>query len=69
MQIEQAIRIFQLGSLSLPDPDPSLTPEDAVKLYAPTYPQVAGATLSGSEVGPDGEAIYKVERAPAKTKG
>ncbi|RMG32515.1 MAG: hypothetical protein D6720_13185 [Gammaproteobacteria bacterium] len=69
MQIEQATRIFKLGSLSLPDPDPSLSPEEAVKLYAPTYPQVAAATLSGPEIGPDGQVIYEVQRAPAKTKG
>lgn len=69
MQIEQATRIFKLGSLSLTDPDPSLSPEEAVQLYAATYPQVAQATLSGPEVGPNGEAIYEVQRAPAKTKG
>lgn len=69
MQIEQATRIFKLGSLSLTDPDPSMPPEEAVKLYAPTYPQVAQATLSGPEIGPGGEAIYEVQRAPAKTKG
>lgn len=69
MQIERATRIFKLGSLSLPDPDPSLAPDEAVRVYAATYPQVAQATLSGPEIGPNGEMIYEVERAPAKTKG
>ena len=67
--IEQATRIFKLGSLRLADPDPSLPPEDALKLYAQAYPQVGAATLSGPTVSDNGEVIYEVERAPAKTKG
>lgn len=67
--IEQATRIFKLGSLRLADPDPSLPPEDALRLYTHAYPQVGGATLSGPTIGDGGEVIYEVERAPAKTKG
>lgn len=31
-------RRFRFGATVLPDPDPSLPPEAALRLYAPTYP-------------------------------
>lgn len=68
-EIVQARRIFRLGSLRLPDPDPSLPPEEAVRLYAAAYPQVAQAEIGEPEVSPDGELVYEVQRPPAKTKG
>jgi len=62
-------RLFKIGCLTLPDPDPSMSPEDAVQLFSNTYPQVIDCLLSKPVVSPDGDLIYTVERAPAKTKG
>ncbi len=68
-EIVQARRIFKLGSLRLTDPDPSLPPEEAIRLYAIAYPQVAQAQLSEPEVTDEGDLVFEVLRPPAKTKG
>lgn len=62
-------RLFKVGSVSLPDPDPSLPPDKAVALYAGSYPQVITGELTGPTTGPNGEDIYEVERPVVKTKG
>lgn len=67
--IEQAVRVFKIGSVSLPDPDASMTPEEAIKLYAGSYPQVVDGTLSGPTVNDKGECVYEVERPAVKSKG
>lgn len=64
-----AVRVFKIGSVTLPDPDPSLSPEEAVLLYAGSYPQVIDAPLTGPEINTANEAVYHVERPIAKTKG
>ena len=67
--VETPTRVFLLGALELADPDPSLAPEDAVALYAPNFPQVAGARLAAPEPRPDGTLGYRIERETVKTKG
>jgi PRTRC genetic system protein C len=67
--IQPVARVFRLGQLELPDPDPTLAPDEAVALYAPNYPQVQGATLAAPEARADGTVVYAVERQPVKTKG
>ena len=69
VKIETPVRVFKIGSISLSDPDPSLPPEEAVRLYAGSYPQVMEAEISGPDVGPDGSLVYTVERPAVKTKG
>lgn len=66
--IEQPTRVFRFGSLRLNDPDPSLEPLAALRLYAPNYPQLATAQLLDPVV-EDGLLVYGVEKPPAKTKG
>jgi len=67
--IERVRRIFKLGALELEDPAPDLSPEDAIALYAPNFPQVQGATLAAPEVRGDGVLVYRVERPMVKIKG
>ena len=62
-------RIFKIGALELPDPNPEAAPDDALALFAPNFPQVRGATLAAPEVRGDGTLVYAVERPPVKTKG
>lgn len=66
--IIQPERVFKMGAVELPDPDPQLTPEKALALYAPNYPYLANAVLSPARI--DGtRVIYEVEKPPVKTKG
>lgn len=69
IQIESPPRVFKLGALELADPDPSLSPEAALALYAPNFPQIEGAALGAPDMRGDGTLVYPVERQPVKTKG
>ncbi len=61
-------RVFKLGAAELPDPDPSLTPEAAFRLFASAYPLAATATLGEPEVVGD-TLVYPVQRQAVHTKG
>ena len=61
-------RVFRLSSLELVDPAPDLPPEEAIKLYAPSYPQLEIATLSQPFI-EKGVQVYIVEKETVKTKG
>lgn len=38
---------------SLPDPDPSMTPDDVMNYYANIYPQLTTATVHGPVINDD----------------
>ena len=61
-------RVFQMGTVRLPDPDPTRPPEQALRLYATSYPHLATATLSGPTV-EGNTAVWTVEKPIVKTKG
>lgn len=69
LSIENPKRVFKIGSIRLDDPDPTLSPEEAVQLYAGSYPQVIDCSLNGPDTGQSGELVYEIERSPVKTKG
>jgi PRTRC genetic system protein C len=61
-------RAFRFGSLTLPDPDPTASPEQVMGLYTPNYPALAAASVEGPEI--EGTtATYTFVKAPVKTKG
>lgn len=62
------IRIFRSGSIQLPDPDSSLTPEKVKDLYAVNHPHLAGAVIEGPTTEGD-KLVYDFKPAPVKTKG
>jgi PRTRC genetic system protein C len=63
-------RRFRFGATVLPDPDPSLSPEAAVKLYGPTYPFLMSATLVGPTETPCGLFLeFEAQKPPVATKG
>jgi PRTRC genetic system protein C len=66
--IKTAQRIFKMGSVELPDPDPSLSPKKVVELYSTNYPQLKSATVSEPELIGD-RLVYIIELPPVKTKG
>jgi len=61
-------RIFRSGSIQLPDPDPSLTPEKVRELYSVNHSHLASAVIEGPTT--EGNAlVYEFKPAPVKTKG
>lgn len=64
----QPKRVFKMGSVRLEDPSPNLSPEEAIKLYAGSYPHLRTATLSEGHLEGE-ELVYEVIKPPATTKG
>lgn len=63
-------RRFRFGATVLPDPDPSLPPEAALRLYSATYPFLGSATLIGPTESPCGAyADYEAQKPAVATKG
>lgn len=66
--IQTLTRVFRIGATTLADVDPSLSPEEVIRLYERSYPMLRHATLSGPTI--EGTtAVYTVEKPPAQTKG
>ena len=68
MDVQQLTRVFKMGSVRLPDPDSSLSPEAVLGLYSASYPHLAHSTLDSGVVEND-ELVYSVIKPPVKTKG
>jgi PRTRC genetic system protein C len=68
MEITAANRVFKTPVQTFPDPDPALSPEDVLKVYARNFPSLANATLSPPRI-QGNEAIYEIQLPPVKTKG
>ncbi len=63
-------RVFKMGSIALPDPDPSMPPEEVLKAYAVNYCHLGTATVEGPNMSDDGKSLeYEFVPLPAKTKG
>lgn len=61
------IRAFTLNGLDLPDPAPTMTPDEVRELYSATYPELTTATIEGPEVRGN-RLVYSFRRAVG-TKG
>lgn len=68
MSIENLIRQFKFGATVLNDPDPSLTPEEVIKLYEISYPFLRNATINAPSV-EGGVLVYTIDKPVATTKG
>jgi len=68
MSVQTLPRLFRFSSLELVDPAPDLPPEDAIKLYAGTYPQLSVAELSAPFV-ENGNFVFEICKHEVKTKG
>lgn len=62
-------RVFRLGSLSLADPNAALPPEEAMQLYALSYPVIVTSTLGDPFVEGDSTLVYPINKGEVKTKG
>jgi PRTRC genetic system protein C len=67
MKIESAIREFNYLGVRLPDPNPSLTPDQVRDCYCHLYPEITTATIEGPEAAGN-KLIYRFTRAIG-TKG
>lgn len=59
---EKPPREFTFNGMVLPDPDPSLRPDQVKELWAVSYPDLATAAVTGPETR-DGKQVYKFSRA------
>ncbi len=68
MKVEALKREFHYnGGLRLPDPNPKLTVQEVISLYATTYPEITTAAIEGPEV-VGNKLVYRLTRAIG-TKG
>ncbi len=67
MTVTPAVRIFSCSSLTLPDLNPNLSPEEIKTAYAIQYPELATAAINGPEAVGD-KLRYEFVRALG-TKG
>lgn len=49
MKVDILERRFKWNTKELPDPDPELSPEEVLKFYSGTYPELATANVKGPE--------------------
>ncbi len=68
MEIIAATRVFKTPVQTFPDPDPALSPDEVLKVYARNFPSLATATLAPPRI-QGNEAIYDIQLPPVKVKG
>lgn len=66
--VKQLTRIFRSGSVQLPDPDPSMKPDQVKELYSANHQHLANAVVEGPTAEGD-YLVYEFKPAPVKTKG
>lgn len=62
------VRVFKMGSVRLADPAPDLSPTEALRLYAQSYPHLGQAELDEPQLVGE-ELHYAIKLEPVKTKG
>lgn len=60
MQIEAAKRVFKYKGQELPDLDKKLSPEEIVKAYAETHPELTNASPGSPNIQDDGTVVYDI---------
>ena len=68
VQAEVLERVFRVGSMILPDPDPSASPEQALAYYYEARPSLRHCTI-GDPIVEDGRYVYPLHKPAATTKG
>lgn len=66
--IQTLTRRFRFGATVLEDIDPQAAPEDILKLYTPSYPFLAHASL-GEPVVEGDTLVFPIEKKAVQTKG
>lgn len=68
VEVIELNRVFRMGTIDLDDPAPEKPPQEALALYAGSYPMLANASLEDPVV-EGGKQVYVVIKPSAKTKG
>ena len=61
-------RVFRLGSQELPDPDPSLSPEDVKQQYTVNHPELKFSAVKGPSEEGD-RLVYTFSKPEPQVKG
>ena len=59
LQVNGLERVFMHDKIMLTDPDPNMSPEEVMKFYTNTYPELTTSNVHGPEVNGD-RVVYKV---------
>lgn len=46
MKVKKTKRVFIFGEIELPDPNPSLTPDEVIEFYSNQYPELINSNFS-----------------------
>lgn len=46
MKVKKTKRVFIFGETELPDPNPSLTPDEVIEFYSNQYPELINSNFS-----------------------
>jgi PRTRC genetic system protein C len=65
----ELIREFKMGSVTLRDPDPRMTPEEVRDAFSVNYPHLSQCDIDGPVMGKDDRLTYTFQPPPVKTKG
>jgi len=66
--VQAPVRQFRVGSMNLPDPDPTMSAEEVVALYAHNYPSLRFATIESPRM--EGDTLVIEAKLPTvQTKG
>jgi PRTRC genetic system protein C len=57
IQSDNMPRVFKYKDTELPDPNPKMTPEEAMSFYTNTYPDLTNANVFGPEIEND-KVVY-----------
>ena len=67
LQVNGLERVFMHDKIMLTDPDPNMSPEEVMKFYTNTYPELTTSNVHGPEVNGD-RVVYKF-KTNVGTKG
>lgn len=67
LQVNGLERVFMHDKIMLTDPDPNMSPEEVMKFYTNTYPELTTSNVHGPEVNGD-RVVYKFKNTVG-TKG
>ncbi len=67
LQVNGLERVFMHDKIMLTDPDPNMSPEEVMKFYTNTYPELTTSNVHGPEVNGD-RVVYKF-KTTVGTKG
>lgn len=61
-------RVFRFGATQLDDPNPTLSPAEALRLFTASYPFLAHATIDEGTL--DGDTlVFTIHKPAVQTKG